>query len=151
MHRQTRTAPISLPPSGYRTCFVGGNARTDMSSQSLPAWLRDETIVLGVAALLALAPAYLLWVAFGDTVRVVFLVALAVALLPSLVYRRFWPERLTPLRAAGWSAVAATVVAIELAALMVVVTRVLAPDAAVIVAFAAVVLGNYVVPSRLLD
>ncbi|WP_247010019.1 hypothetical protein [Halorientalis litorea] len=122
-----------------------------MSSQSLPAWLRDETIVLGVAALLALAPAYLLWVAFGDTVRVVFLVALAVALLPSLVYRRFWPERLTPLRAAGWSAVAATVVAIELAALMVVVTRVLAPDAAVIVAFAAVVIGNYVVPSRLLD
>lgn len=118
-----------------------------MSAQSspLPA---PTTLVLAVSATVAVAPAALLWSAFGETIRVVFLVALAVALLPAMVYRGLWPADYGRSRAVAWAVGACVVVSAELAALMGVLAGPLGPDLAVIAAFAAVFAGNYYLPKR---
>ena len=114
-------------------------------SSSLPA---PATLVLAVSVVIAVAPAAFLWSAFGETIRVVFLVALTVALLPAMVYRGLWPADYGRPRAVVWAVGACVVVSAELAALMGALAGPLGADLAVIVAFAAVFAGNYYLPRR---
>lgn len=112
--------------------------------------LHDENVVLVVSAVVAVAPALLLWLAFDRRMRVVFLVALAVATVPVFVYRGYWPARYDRTRAAGWTVAAATVVAVEMAVITALLAGRYGPRTAVTVAFVVVVLVDYVLPSRLL-
>lgn len=114
---------------------------------SLPS---PATLVLAVSAVVAAAPAYLLWSAFGETLRVLFLVALAVSLFPAILYRALWPTAYGHRRAAAWGVAASAVVSAELAALMVLLGGPLGPDLAVVVAVVVVYLGNYELPKRYL-
>jgi len=119
---------------------------TDRGHTSLDQVLTDETAVLTAGMVLVGLPGLVvLWRVFDANTRAVFLITMAVGLLPAYWYRSYWPRRYSPGRALLWGLAVGTLVFAVSTALFAAVRPSLGGDLASILAFLVVAGGSYVV------
>ncbi|WP_299266083.1 hypothetical protein [Halorientalis sp.] len=119
------------------------NREADASGSA--GWLTPEKTIFSICAALALPVVYFLTERLGTITYPATFATLAIVFMPPFVYRSYWPDSYDMPRAAGWGAVAGTVVAGQLLAIIFLSVPVLGGDGAVLLAFAAVVAADYAV------
>jgi len=123
-------------------------------SESTAGWrgrVTDENAVLVTAILVALPSTYAVSEQFGGAISVVFLLSLAVAIVPPIVYSSHWPRRYGVGKAVAWGLCGAAVVLAVMTAILYALEPLIAVDGGIVVAFAVVLVLQRYGPRVLID